>query len=137
MRIDEIIKLAKHIKVTYGSNPIDIANKIGVGIGYTNLNPKVYPAYTINTGKPMIILNNYFSNKSQNILAAHELGHALLHNDNYYNGFGDTRNSNEEFEANLFAVTLLFNEDDFNVKFKNLSNYDLKGLLDLNIEEVI
>lgn len=137
MRIDEIIKLAKHIKVTYGSNPIDIANKIGVRVGYTNLNPKVYPAYTINSGKPMIILNNYFSNKSKNILAAHELGHALLHTDNYYNGFGDNRNSNEEFEANLFAVTLLFNEDDFNVKFKNLSNYELKGLLDLNIEEVI
>ena len=40
---------------------------------------------------------------------------------------------NVEYEANLFAVTLLFNESDFNMKVLNMSNYLLKQVLDYNI----
>lgn len=40
---------------------------------------------------------------------------------------------NVEYEANLFAVSLLFNESDFNMKVLNMSNYLLKQVLDYNI----
>ena len=40
---------------------------------------------------------------------------------------------NVEYEANLFAVSLLFNENDFNMKVLNMSNYLLKQVLDYNI----
>jgi Zn-dependent peptidase ImmA (M78 family) len=40
---------------------------------------------------------------------------------------------NVEYEANLFAVSLLFNECDFNMKFLNMSNYLLKQVHDYNI----
>jgi DNA repair exonuclease SbcCD ATPase subunit len=40
---------------------------------------------------------------------------------------------NVEYEANLFAVSLLFNESDFNMKVLNISNYLLKQVLDYNI----
>lgn len=42
---------------------------------------------------------------------------------------------NVEYEANLFAVSLLFDEEDFNIKMLNMSNYLLKQVLDYNIEE--
>ena len=40
---------------------------------------------------------------------------------------------NVEYEANLFAVSLLFNKCDFNMKFLNISNSLLKHVLDYNI----
>lgn len=136
MGTNEIIKLAKDIKNNYyGSTIIDIIGHCGIEVSYTNLKREVYPAYTINSkGIPIIVLNNNYNNKSQNILAAHELGHALLHNDNCYNAFGDSRDAIKEYEANLFAVSLLFNENDLNTKISKMSNYELKFLLDYNIE---
>ena len=44
---------------------------------------------------------------------------------------------NVNIEANLFAVSLLFDEEDFNIKMLNMSNYLLKQILDYNIEEKI
>ena len=64
------------------------------------------------------------------------MGHALLHDDKLINQFKDNHNGNYEFEANLFAVALLFNEEDFNIKFNKLDNYILQGILDSNIELV-
>lgn len=137
MGTENIIKLANNIKNKYkGFSILDIIKRLNIRISYTNLNPKIYPAYTLNiNGNPTIILNSEYDIKSQNVLAAHELGHALLHKDNYYNQFGDERNGDQEYEANLFAVSLLFNEDDFNIKFTSLTNYELKYLLDLNIRK--
>ena len=78
----------------------------------------------------------HFNKKQQNILAAHELGNALLHKDNYYNQFGDSRNYKQEYEANLFAVALLFNKEDFNCNICLLDNYELKFILDYNIKNL-
>ena len=81
-------------------------------------------AYTIRSDNypTIIIINGRYEHKSQLVLCAHELGHALLHSDD-----------NVEYEANLFAVSLLFNESDFNMKVLNMSNYLLKQVLDYNI----
>lgn len=73
--------------------------------------------------------------KSQLVLCAHELGQALLHSDDINNFAVTSKNAfkNVEYEANLFAVSLLFNESDFNMKVLNMSNYLLKQVLDYNI----
>ena len=65
----------------------------------------------------------------------YELGQALLHSDDINNFAVTSKNAfkNVEYEANLFAVSLLFNESDFNMKVLNMSNYLLKQVLDYNI----
>lgn len=135
MGINEIIEYAQQIKTNYaGKSVLDIISQNNINTSYTSLNPEIYPAYTIDTGKTKaIILNSHFNVIQQNILAAHELGHVLLHNDKVINQFGG-KNEKEEYEANLFAVALLFDENKFNVKFNKLSNYELKYILDYNIK---
>lgn len=134
MESDEIIQLAKKLKKKYGNDPIEICNKINIIIRHIKLKPDVYQAYTITPfGKPIINLNEHFTNLSQKVLCAHELGHALMHKDKLINEFNDN-NEIYEYEANLFAVALLFNEDDFDIELKKMDNYLLKGLLDMNIK---
>lgn len=135
MNTDEIIELAKNIKMKYeGYSTLEIIEQLKINIGYTNLKPNIYPAYTMNYGNlKRIVLNNHFNVRQQNILAAHELGHALLHENNYYNAFGGEY-PQQEYEANLFAITLLFDETLLNVNLNRMSNYELKFLLDHNIK---
>ncbi|RXM78653.1 ImmA/IrrE family metallo-endopeptidase [Clostridium tetani] len=134
MRQDEIIKLAKSLKKQYTTNPIKICNKLGIDINYTNLKPNIYAAYTTRIGKkPVIRLNSHFTLKSQKVLCAHELGHALMHGNKLINEFNDNHNGVNEYEANLFAVALLFDETDFAMDIKQMDNYMLKGILDYNI----
>ncbi len=85
----------------------------------------------------LIIVNGIYEYNSQMVLCAHELGHALLHSDAVNNFAVTSKNAfkNVEYEANLFAVSLLFDEEDFNIKMLNMSNYLLKQVLDYNIEE--
>ncbi|WP_050607235.1 ImmA/IrrE family metallo-endopeptidase [Clostridium niameyense] len=137
MRIYKIINLAQYLKKKYDKDPIKICDKLGIQINYINLKPNIYPAYTIKIGKsPVINLNNYLTSKSQKILCAHELGHALLHGDKLINEFNDTNNGIYEYEANLFAVALLFNQKDLCIDISTIDNYILKGLLDYNIKTV-
>lgn len=46
---------------------------------------------------------------------------------------GDPLKDSTEEEANLFAVALLFNEEDLALRFDSLDNYLLRGLLEHNI----
>ena len=141
MRAEDIINLVKEIRKELGdiylNNPIDVCNKKNIAIRKITLNPKVYPAYTTNIfGKPIISLNENYTFLSQIVLCAHELGHALLHSDNCYNGF-DGENMQQEYEANLFAVALLFTEkqyDSFSIPLEKMSNFELKYILDANIK---
>ncbi|MDF2883824.1 MAG: hypothetical protein K0R54_4388 [Clostridiaceae bacterium] len=135
MTVDEIIDLANGIKRKYDRDPIRICNQMGIPIHYTNLKPNIYPAYTLKVGVlPVINLNTHFTLKSQQVLCAHELGHVLLHNDKLINEFGDNHNGSEEYEANLFAVSLLFEQENLNYNIKAMDNYMLKELLNYNIK---
>ncbi|OSB16727.1 ImmA/IrrE family metallo-endopeptidase [Clostridium sporogenes] len=135
MEAEEIIWLAQNIKNKHGKDPIKICTKLGMKINYINLKPNLYPAYTLRIGElPIINLNEHFTLKSQCVLCAHELGHALMHDEKLLNQFGDEHNGIEEFEANLFAVALLFEQDDLNIDISNMDDYLLKGLLDMNIK---
>ncbi|WP_434290859.1 ImmA/IrrE family metallo-endopeptidase [Clostridium botulinum] len=135
MKTEEIIQLAQDIKNQYGGNPIKICTALEIKINYINLKPNIYPAYTLKISeKPIVNLNSHFTTNSQKVLCAHELGHVLMHDDKLLNQFGDEHNGIEEYEANLFAVALLFDQDDLNIDMSNMDNYLLKELLDVNIK---
>ncbi|MBV4429403.1 ImmA/IrrE family metallo-endopeptidase [Clostridium tyrobutyricum] len=135
MTKEEIINLAHFIKEKFSTrNAIHISKQLGIELRLMHLKPNIYPAYTSHVGRiPIINLNEKYTLKSQMVLCAHELGHALMHGDKLINEFNDNHNGNYEYEANLFAVALLFNQDDLRYEISKMDNYILKGLLDKNI----
>ncbi|KZL94323.1 ImmA/IrrE family metallo-endopeptidase [Clostridium magnum] len=135
MRQNEIIELARGIRKKFNTiNTFEICEKLDIPISFTKLKPNIYPAYTIQVGeKPVINLNVHFTVESQLVLCAHELGHVLMHSDKIINQFNDNHNGNYEYEANLFAVALLFNQDSICIDMREMDNYMLKNLLDYNI----
>lgn len=138
MRARDIKRLAQDLRYNYNTkDPFIIAEKFGIRTVISNVLPKDTKAYTIKSENypTIIMINGSYERKSQVVLCAHELGHALLHEDGF-NSFAVTSKNafkSVEYEANLFAVSLLFNERDFNMKILNMSNYLLKQILDHNI----
>ena len=136
-RADDIIQLAKGLKETWKTDdPMRLAALYGIHVYYTNVNPEAFKAQTFQIDKypVMISINSNFDHASQKILCAHELGHALLHKG--LNHFDVTRQNmygNEEHEANLFAVALLFDETEFRMPLKEMSNSLLLAVLQYNI----
>lgn len=140
MRAKEIKNLAEDLRENYNTrNPFELADKFGIKVPISKVLPADKKAYTIKSDNypTIIIVNGRYEYKSQMVLCAHELGHALLHSDAVNNFAVTSKNAfkNVEYEANLFAVSLLFDEEDFNIKMLNMSNYLLKQVLDYNIEE--
>lgn len=139
MTPEKIVKLAKAYRTKFNTNnAITIAQALGIKVITRNVNPSVFKAHIVKFDKypAFICINSTFSQVSQKVLCAHELGHALLHQDCCYNQFdtsADIIKQKMEYEANLFAVALLFNEDDFIYRFTEMNNYMLKETLDINI----
>lgn len=138
-RKKEIVKLATKLKNYYQtSDPFVLAEHLGIEVIKNSSAVKDFKAQIIKVnGYPIIIsINDGYTELSQKVLCAHELGHALLHDG--CNTFGTTVsnvNSDVELEANLFAVALLFHQWEINVKFEKMDNYLLKSMLDLNIQK--
>lgn len=138
MKAKEIKKLAQNLRENYNTrNPFEIVEKFGIKVLISKNMPLEKKAYTVRMPNypTMIVVNGRYDTRGQIALCAHELGHALLHSDGINNFAVTDKNAfmNVEYEANLFAVSLLFDEKDFNVKFLSMSNYILKEILDCNI----
>ena len=141
MKPQDIIKMAKDFKKHWGiNNPYEIAEQLGISVIHTTSCLKNFTAHTIKMpGYPTIIsINDKYDENAKRILCAHELGHALLH-ESCINHFATTNSNaltNLEFEANLFAIALLA-EDDINMKLsvplEKMNNYRLKTIMDYNI----
>ena len=76
---------------------------------------------------------------SKKVLCAHELGHALLHEDclNHFAVTSKNVSSNVEKEANLFAIALLSDYDidtKLSMPLENMNNYLLKSIMDYNLQ---
>ena len=90
------------------------------------------------SGYPAIIsINNAYDERSKKLLCAHELGHALLH-EGAVNHFAVTPQnafSGVEYEANLFAVSLLYDEleEEPSIPVEHMNNYMLKSIIDYNL----
>jgi len=140
MRAARIIKMAKDIVKLWKTNdPYEIAEKLGIEVVERKININGFKAHTIKTeGYPTIIaINNNYADISKKVLCAHELGHAILHSEgiNHFDVTSKNAMTNVEYEANLFALALLVDEDKLNMPMGKMSNYTIKTILDYNIYE--
>lgn len=142
MNAKDIIALARDIKISWNTNdPYKIAERLGIVVLHRDNCIKGFTAQTVKfAGYPTIIsINNAYTDFSKKVLCAHELGHALLHEDsiNHFAITSKNVQTNVEQEANLFAIALLtdHNIDDFlDIPLSNMSNYLLKSIMDYNIK---
>ena len=141
MRAADIVALAKGLRDSWNTNdPFEIAKKFGIEVLFRDVAIKGFTAQTIKIpGYPTIIsINDAFNEKSKKILCAHELGHALLH-DESVNHFSLTKRNvmtYVERDANLFAVALLIDDEteaQLSGPLVNMENHLLKAILDYNI----
>lgn len=113
-------------------DPFVIAENIGIVILKENLG-SIKGYYNTVYGFKFIHINKNLSEREEKIVAAHELGHALLHPEHctpfmrantYYsiNKF--------EIEANVFAVDLLISDEDIKDNI-NLTSIQMAALFDL------
>lgn len=134
----DIIQYSINLKNYFKTkDPFEIARQLDISIHYVNFNKKAVQAYTLKPFEnfpPVICINSNFDIKSQKVLCAHELGHAIFHQDTFNHFDGNPIINSKEYEANLFAVTLLFELSKFNMNILKMDNYLLKSLLDYNIK---
>lgn len=142
MNANDIISLAGDIKSSWHTNdPYKIAEHLGIVILHRETCIKGFTAQTIKfDGYPAIIsINDAYTDFSKKVLCAHELGHALLHENcvNHFAITGTNVASNVEWEANLFAVALLTSRDmdrHLTMPLASMNNYLLKSILDYNLK---
>lgn len=141
MNANDIIKYARNIKRSWHTNdPYKIAEKLGIVVLNRDNNIQNFTAQTIKVeGYPTIIsINNAYTDFSKKVLCAHELGHALLH-ENCVNHFAITSSNistKVEQEANLFAIALLADDDidkNLTVPLASMNNYLLKSIMEWNL----
>lgn len=137
---EDIIRYARELRREYHTqNPYKLAEHFGIRVVdgfHTDVSRKAFTV-KMETYPTMIMLNAAYDKKSRMVLCAHELGHALLHEEGMNHFSVNEKNvfTNTEYEANLFAVSLLFDDDQFNMPITEMSNYILKSILDWNIRE--
>ncbi len=137
MNARQIVAFAQALKKQYNTNdPYVIAEKYGIKV-LERAFLKDFKAQTLKTeGYPTIIsINDKYTTLSKKVLCAHELGHALLHQNfvNHFNVTAENVNTTVEYEANLFAVALLCDEDQLIEPIHKMENTLLKSILDYNI----
>ena len=142
MRAKKIITYARSLKQWCGTNdPYEIAERLGIEVLHRNCTVKGFTAQTVKMeGYPTIIsINDQYTDYSKKILCAHELGHAIFH-ENLVNHFAVTRQNvseDVEREANLFAVALTASDEIDEVlklPLEKMNNYLLKSILDYNLK---
>lgn len=103
----------------YGTrNPLELAEKVGCMVKFIDLG-SLKGLYTYQQRKRIILLNSACKNTEQNkeldMVAAHELGHAILHRESQCYFFSENTyflKSKIENEAHTFAAELLIQDAD-------------------------
>lgn len=127
--VDELIK--KH----ESRDPEVIAKNLGIQVLYEELG-KINGYFNIILGVPFIHINQNLSSEKRTFVLAHELAHAILHeDDNALFLMNRTYQSVApmEIDANRFAAHLIFS-DDFVEEHKHLSIYSLSEIYQVNEE---
>ncbi len=137
MGINDIKNIANVVNYVINNfktnNPFELCEKLDVTIRFKNYNPDGMKGYYTDVlGKKIIYLNSNFTEESQSILCAHELGHIILEHKGV-NHFGSS-DSKLEHEANLFALYLLFDEKKYDIKFSSTTSYLAKSIIDANLD---
>ena len=142
MNPKDIIAFARDIRQTYNTNdPYKISEHYGIKVFHRD-NPKNFTAYTTKfEGYPTIItINSIYTGFAGKVLCAHELGHALLHEDcvNHFAMTQQNLSTTVEQEANLFAIALLGDYDidrQLAMPLHTMNNYLLKAIMDYNLQK--
>ncbi len=99
------------------SDPFEIAKGLGIEIRYEDSFQKLKGMYTVIARNRFIFLNAKNSPEMNRIVCAHELGHDRLHRDaaqrsplQEFSLFDSS--SKQEYEANLFAASLLLSDEE-------------------------
>jgi len=111
---------------------IDLCESIKIEVSFRN-NYKKDNLYGLSTklyGVDCIFINNNLSNRAKKIILAHEIGHIILEHDGS-NSF-KANNPRKEFEANFFAINLLFDQKDFNVNFTSMNEFLINKVIEAN-----
>lgn len=106
--------LAREVIKKFSTNdPIVIAGYFDIEVWYENLPPHIGGFFTRIFDSDYIVINSEKSWPWQRAIAAHELGHALLHNhDHIFLATSNfATNSKIEREANQFAAALLIGDE--------------------------
>lgn len=134
MTKENIILYAKILRNVFETtNAVEIARRLRYNVGFIKTGTQYLKAntYKFEDGLKVILINDNYDAVSKNVLCAHELGHAVFNHANKSN-YKDTNLANE-YEVNLFAVALPFDEGSFNMPLAEMSNYTLQSILDANI----
>ena len=134
-RRQEIVDLATGLKNTYNtSDPFKIAEIFGIRVIERDSCFKNFKAHAVKFENyaPYIVINSKYSDIAKKVLCAHELGHVLLH-DETVNNFADVShriNMTAEYEANLFALALLEDQENLNTPMEEITPYLLQNIVE-------
>ncbi|GHU35324.1 hypothetical protein FACS1894105_03800 [Clostridia bacterium] len=112
--VHEVKRLVKKYKTR---NPYELCDAMDIMIRYKDTGPQIKAYFIVMARIKSIVLNSCICDAVQKILVAHELGHAVLHEElALHNGFQELdmfgTASSAEYEANLFAAELLIKDDE-------------------------
>lgn len=116
---NEIKNIVSSLVKKYGTrNPLELADYLGIKVQFADMG-ELKGFYTYRKRKRIILINqsckNTDTNKLLNMVAAHELGHAVLTPKSQCYFFSDNAfflKSKPEIEANAFAAELLISDED-------------------------
>lgn len=124
-----ILDKVNALKNEFGTeDPFEILDALGVKIKYNYEFQGLKAFYYVMFGIPYVVLNGNLECNQMRTVAAHELGHHVLHNDLAQNtlikemGFYDMK-SGPEYEANLFAANLLISDEELEGLLKEESDF--------------
>ncbi len=106
----EALKLRLDLNVCSLEDIPAAAGRVGCEIRCVDLPPKVSGYAAVIANKPYIVVNRAKSPRHQQYTVAHELGHHVLHLNSAQdpNQLGLQTKDIAEFQANMFAATLIF-----------------------------
>lgn len=137
MQKREIIEYALFLKKYYNSNdPFLLATNLGIETIIRDCAPTCMTAHTIKMNHlPIIIfINGRYHGIQAKLLCAHELAHALFHDQtvNYFSSPNASYHAVLEQEANLFAIALLLSNEE-KIDLYTLSGYELNLIMEYNL----
>ena len=117
----KVLDLIKNYKTR---DPYLLVNKLGYFIQIGDLG--MLPGCCIKLeGQMIIFINNDMNASMKKVVVAHELGHVILHSDNYpFNSHTKYDRDLIEAEAHIFAAELLISDE----LIKDHSDYTIKQL---------
>jgi len=130
------LHLAREVVKVCGTNdPFIVADYLGIEVCYENLPSHIGGFFTRIFDSAYIVVNSEKPRAWQRAIAAHELGHALLHTQDH--AFLATLNfathSKVERQANQFAAALLIGDE---VPAENESIYEFAQRMGVPVEFV-